>query len=133
MLRGRKADDWSNVKEVRKYTSKLIARAKESYYETLSRKLINPASGSKVFWSTFSKLVDSKKPLISPLLENRLFVSNFESKANLLNDYFITKCCVVETSSTLPQFVTDEIPTLQNCEMNRTKVFNHIRNLHSSK
>ena len=94
---------------------------------------MNPASGSKAFWPTFSKLVDTKKPQIAPLLENGYFVSNFECKANLLNDYFITQCCAVETSSTLPQLVANDIPNLQNCEINRTKVLNNSRNLDSSK
>jgi len=102
-----------------KINSKLIARVKEIHYQTLGRKLINSASGSNVFWSTFINLVDRKKPRILQLLENGLLFSSFESK--------------VETSSTLPQILADEIPTLQSCEINRIKVLNHIRNLDTSK
>ena len=51
----------------------------------------------------------------------------------LLNDYFSTQCSSVETSSTLPQFVANEVPAPQHCEINRAKVLHHTRNLDSSK
>ena len=51
----------------------------------------------------------------------------------MLNDYFSTQCSSVETSSTLPQFVANEVPALQHCEINRAKVLHHIRNPDSSK
>ena len=95
--------------------------------------MINPASGFKAVWSTFSKLFDSTKPHIPSLLENGSFLLDFESRTNLLDDYFSRKCCTVETSSALLQFVANDVPNLQNCEINKTKLLNHIRNFDSCK
>ena len=132
--RGRRVEDWENVKEVRKSTSKLIANAKENYYQKLGRKLSDPNTGTKAFWSSLKRLTGNKKhPSIPPILENGLFVVNFESKANVLNDYFVAQCCSAGTSSTIPNFVPNSVPALQHLDINRERVLKLIQALDSSK
>ena len=134
MQRGRRVADWENVKEVSKLTSKLIANAKENYYKTLGRKLSDPITGTKAFWSTLNRLTGNKKhPNIPPILENGLFVVNFETKANVLNDHFVAQCCPAGTSSILPSFVPSSIPVLQHLNVSRERVLNLIRALDSCK
>ena len=132
--RGRRVEDLGNVKEVRNLASKLIANAKENYYKKLGRKLLDHKTGTKTFWSSLNRLTGNKKhPSIPPLLENGLFVVNFENKANLLNDYFVAQCCSAGTSSIIPNFVQSSIPTLQHLDVNRERVLKLIQSLDSSK
>ena len=51
----------------------------------------------------------------------------------MLNYYFSTQCSSVEISSTLPQFVANEVLALQHYEINRVKVLHHIRKTDSIK
>ena len=77
---------------------------------TISRKkifLINlyrsPSQNSEQ--NILNKLIDKTKfTNIPPILENGLFVTNLEAKANLFNDYFVEQCCAIATGSTLPAF-----------------------------
>ena len=101
--RGRRVEDWENVKEVSKLTSKLIANGNENYYQTLGRQLPDPNTGKRAFRSSLNRLTSNKKhPHIPPILENGLFVVDFETKANVVNDYFVAQCCSAGTSIILP-------------------------------
>ena len=127
-------EDWENVKEVRKSTSKVTANAKETYYQKLGRKLSDANTGTKAFWSSLNRLTGNKKhPNIPPILENGLFVVNFETKANVLNDYFVAQCCSVGTSSILPNFVLSSIPALQHLDFTRERALKHIQSVNSCK
>ena len=88
--RERREEDWERVKNVRNATSKLIVQAKENYFLKLGRKLSDPNKGLKEYWSTLNRLINKKKTFnIPPLLENGLFLTNVQEKANVLNDYFV--------------------------------------------
>ena len=89
MKSGRRSEDWQLFKTVRNETSKLVIKAKEMYYRSLGRKSSDPSNGTKTFWSTMNRPIDKKKNInIPPLLENGLFVTNLEAKANIFNDFF---------------------------------------------
>ena len=50
-------------------------------------------------------LIDKKKFVnIPPILENGLFATNPEAKANLFATYFAGQCSAIETNSTFPAF-----------------------------
>ena len=87
MNSGRRLEDWQIFNTVRNETSRLVINAKDMYYRNLGRKLSDPSNGTKVVWSTMNRLIDQKKYInIPPLLENGLFVTNLEAKANILNE-----------------------------------------------
>ena len=68
----------------------------------LGRKSSDPKQGLKEYCSILSRLINKKRTLnIPPLLENGLFITNVQNKANVLNDYFVEQCCAVSTGSTL--------------------------------
>ena len=49
----------------------MIVNAKNKYYQNLGRKLSDPNMGSKKYWSTLTRMINSKKTCtIPPLLEN---------------------------------------------------------------
>ena len=132
--RGRRPQDWTYVKSVRNETSKMILNAKEEYFKRLGRKLSDPSEGIKSYWSTLNRLINKKKTLnIPPLLENGQFITNIQSKATILNDFFVEQCSAEQTGSTLPNIRPRCDTVLENVEIDRAKVLNLIRSLDASK
>ena len=132
--RGRNHDDWKTVKKLQAENSTKILDAKNSYYLTLGKKLSDPCIGNKKYWSVVNRMIQKKKFSNIPLLlENGLFVTNIDTKANLFNDYFVKQCCAITTESTLPSFLPRSAPRLQNLLIDREKVLRIIRALDSKK
>ena len=66
--------------------SDTISRRKEEYYIRLSKKLNNPCTRSKTYWSLLKSFRKGNKvPLIPPLLVNNKTVSDFSEKSKLFN------------------------------------------------
>ena len=133
--RGRRPDEWDNVRLIRNDTSKMITTAKDNYFASLGRKLSNPATGIKTYWSTLNKIVNKKKATnILPLLENGLFVTNFQNKAEIFNDYFVQQCSLSMNDSALPRsYITWCNNLLETIEIDVDKVLKIIRSLDRSK
>ena len=73
----------------------LISIRKEEYYNNLSKKLNNPNTSAKTYWSILKPFYKgTRAPLIPPLLVNNKIVSDLTEKANLFNDFF---CLLVYT------------------------------------
>ena len=84
----------------------MIINAKIDYYLDLGRKLSNNVTGAKSYWSLFNRLLNKKAASnIPPLIENGLFITNVEAKANIFNEFFIAQCREIETGSTIPTFI----------------------------
>ena len=62
--------------------------------------MANPETCSKTYWS--SVWHKAKVPLIPPILENGIFITDFTEKAQLFNDYFINQCTKIGTDDELP-------------------------------
>ena len=55
----------------------LIEKSKSNYYTNLSKKLSNPMTSSKSYWSVLETFLKNKKiPCIPPLLRNDKFITN---------------------------------------------------------
>ena len=105
--RGRRDQDMSYIKRVRNETSKIILNAKEEYFHRLGRKLSDPNEGIKHYWSILNRLISKKKTMnIPPLLENGLFITNAQAKANLLKQFYAKQCCNIQTGSSIHKFCT---------------------------
>ena len=79
-------------------------------------------------------IIDKKKTInIPPLLENGLFVTTLEAKANIFNEFFVQMCSETSTSSTLPSFTPRSRARLEGFAINREKVLRLIRSLDSKK
>ena len=132
--RGRSHEDWKTVKEIQAESSKKILDAKNSYYLKLGKKLSDPCIGIKEYWSVLNRMIQKKKfSKIPPLLENRLFVTNTDAKANIFNYHFVKQGCAITTGSTLPCFLPRRAPRLQSLEIDQEKVLRIIRALDSNK
>ena len=134
VIRGRNQEDWKTVKEIQAENSKKIFDAKNSYYLKLGKKLSDPRIGIKEYWSVLNRMIQKKKfSNIPPLLENGLFVTNIDTKANIFNDYFVKQCCAITTGSTLPSFLPRSAPRLHSLVIDRGKVLRIIHALDSKK
>ena len=113
----------------------MITTAKENYFASLGRKLSNPAIGIKTYWSTFNKIVNKKKATNIPsFLENGLFVTNFQNKAEILNDYFVRQCSLNMNDSLLPRsYITRCNNFLETTEIDADKILKIIRSLDCNK
>ena len=84
--RGCKAEEWGQVKTLRQNTSQMITSAKEKYFLKLGQKLSDPANGVKAYWSSLNKIINQNKVTsIPPLLKNGVFVTNYQTKADVFN------------------------------------------------
>ena len=81
----------------------MIDEAKCNYFRQAGKTLANPGCNSKTDWTLINTVLNEVKiPLIPPLLENGLFVSDFTKKAQISNDYFILQCTSIDTGSEIP-------------------------------
>ena len=101
--RGRKPDDWTRVKQIKTDTAKMITDAKNKNYTDLGKRLCDPSVGIKTYWRTLHKIINKKQAMnIPPILLNGVFITNFQNKANLFNDFFVQQCSVLRNNSALP-------------------------------
>ena len=83
--------------------SDLIYEKKNDYYNALAKKLSDPKTSSKTYWSILKTFYNTKKvPIIPPILiENKLETDSLK-KANYFNKFFASKCTPLSNSSSLP-------------------------------
>ena len=134
VIRGRNPAEREHVRGVQNITNKLIKHAKQNYFQRLGDKLSNPATGQKPFWTSFKRIINKKKYTnIPPLIEGSHFVSKFQQKSNIFNDYFAKQCKLLENTSTLPQMGKRTHLTISAIEITETQIVNIISSLNSKK
>ena len=132
--RGHKPDEWEYVRSTRNEISKIITDGKENYFACLGRKLSDPSVEIKTYWSTLNKIVNKKKTTnIPPLLENGLFVINFQAKADMFNEFFVQQCSFNVNDSTLPNPISLCNVFLKVIEIDKKKLLKNIRALDCNK
>ena len=63
--------------------------SKERYYSRLSRKLMEPSTNPKTYWSVLKPFHNNKKiPCLLPIFHENRFVTNFKEKAKFFNSFF---------------------------------------------
>ena len=115
--------------------SDMISIRKEEYYVHLSKKLNNPSTRSKTYWSILKSFYKANKvPLIPPLLVNNKIVSDFTEKANLFNICSSSQCTHISNNSVLPSseyFITDK--RFITIKFNNDDILKIFRNLNVNK
>ena len=115
-------------------SSKIIEDAKSQYFTKMGKTLSNPETGQKTYWSLINKILNKTKiPVIPPLLENDIFVLDFESKAQIFNDYFVLQCTTIDTGSEVPGQLLSNSPPLTEFAISDEKILNIIRSLNPNK
>ena len=81
----------------------LIEESKEKYYVRLSKKLLDPQTSPKSYWSILKTFLNNKKiPCIPPLLHQDKFIIDFKDKAEMFNNFFADQCSILRNKSELP-------------------------------
>ena len=81
----------------------LVEDARHKYFTNIDCVLSDPETGSKKYWSLINKTLSKTKiPVIPPLLENDIFVQDFTTKAQMLNNHFLHQCTALDTGSEIP-------------------------------
>ena len=114
--------------------AKLIEDVKEKYITKIGRTLSKPETGKKLCWSLINKILNKAKiPIIPPLIENDKFVLDFNTKADVFNDYFTQQCTTIDTGSKLPPPSVPNTSLLTGFSISDDKILNIIRSLNPNK
>ena len=71
----------------------------------------------------------AKIPIIPPLLENGIFVTDFIEKAQLFNDYFILQCTTIDTGSVIPEYAPGTTTLMNDFVISEEKILKIMRSL----
>ena len=114
--------------------AKMIEDPKQNYLRKTGQTLANPGTSRKTYWSLINTLLNKAKiPIIPPLLENGLFITDFTEKAQLFNDYFIIQCTTIDTGSDLPRNIPIPTSLISDLNISEEKILNIIRSLNPNK
>ena len=81
----------------------LIEANKEKYYSRISKRMMNPLTSTKTYWSILKSFLNNKKiSCIPPLFCQNKYITKFNGKAELLNNFFADQCSLINNSSKLP-------------------------------
>ena len=123
--------DFAKLEDLHNEIDNLISKSKKEYYQNINRKLHDPLTGSKIYWSIKRTFFNGKKvPATPPLLFHGAFVSNFQKKENIFNSFFAKQCILVSNSSVLTSeftYVTEEY--IQSITFSGSDVIKIIRAL----
>ena len=98
--------------------SQLFEKSKDEYYYRLGKRLNDPSTSAKSYWTILKTFYNKRKiPLIPPLLVNNSFVTDFKEKANLFNEFFCKQCTPVANDSTLPTLLETPNEALSSLEI----------------
>ena len=130
--RGKNSCDWCKVKTIRNEASRMMANAKNKYYDKLGRMLSDPNIGK--YWPTLARLINNKKTCnIPPLVENGLFITDPTNIARIVNEHFFQKCSVLQNTSSLPTFLPRIGNRIEHISIQKDKVLKWIRVLDTKK
>ena len=78
----------------------MVVEAKERYTNKLRKRLDDPSTMPKAYWSILNTLLNNKKiPNIPPLNVNGKIIFKFKKKAELFNSYFASQLTIQLTST----------------------------------
>ena len=114
--------------------TKMIEDAKQNYLRKTGQTLANPGTSRKTYWTLINTVLNKAKiPIIPPLLENGLFITDFTEKAQLFNDYFILQCTTIDTGSEIPQDPPEKSTLIEDFCISEEKILKIIRSLNPNK
>ena len=102
---GQRESDRDKVLEKSAECTREILEAKRQYVLKMASKLEDAFRVPKTYCTIINHLLYNKKiPAIPPLLVDGNFVSDFNKKVNLFNNFFESICTPIKNASTLPYF-----------------------------
>ena len=112
-----------------------IHTAKQRYFKKISKKLFDPLTSTKCYWSLLKTILNEKKvPCIPSIFHNNKYVTNFKEKSEIFNSFFANQCSLIPNNSILPselKLLTER--TLTSCDFSETDILQIINNQDSNK
>ena len=134
MRNGQPEEKREGIQKMISEGSRLIEDAKRNYFLKAGKTLASPGTSSKTYWSLINTVLNKAKiPIIPPLLENGLFITDFTEKAQLFNDYFILQCTTIDTGSEIPQQTPATTTLINDFVISEEKILKIIRALNPNK
>ena len=131
---GRPDDKLEGIQRMIAEGARLIEEAKRNYFFKAGKTLANPGTSSKTYWTLVNTVLNKAKiPMIPPLLENGLFVTDFTEKAQIFNDFFILQCTTIDTGSEIPQDIPLTTTLINDFAISDEKILNILRSLNPNK
>ena len=128
--KGQPDDKLESMQKMVSEGSKMVEDAKRNYFLKVGKALANPETCSKTYWSLINTVLNKAKvPLIPPILENGIFITDFTEKAQLFNDYFILQCTTIGTDSEIPRDSPVTAPLINDFIISEDRILNIIRSL----
>ena len=108
--------------------------SQQKYLTDQGIKLSNPNTDIKTYWAILKSFLNKVKiPCIPPILYNNIFITDFQEKARLFNDFFAKQCTILDTGSVLPPFVLLTDKLLSDVVFNEQDILDIIRSLDQNK
>ena len=80
----------------------VIESNEQKLHSRLSKKVVDPMTSTKSYWSTLKMFLNNKKiPCIPPLKHQNKYVTDFKEKAEIFNSFFAEQCSLMNNSSKL--------------------------------
>ena len=99
--------------------------------------MCDPARGVKAYWETINKILNKKKEKVTcipPLIENDIFLTNFQDKGATFNDLFIKQCSFTDNEGQIPESLRSRTQSkLRHIEIPLEKIVQLINQLDSKK
>ena len=103
---GKTAIDYQKLHDIGSEISQMISKRKKEYYDQLSKKLNDPLTSSKTYWSMLKTFYSGTKiPLIPPIIIDNKVIRNFREKANVFNIFLALQCMAIVNDSILPSTI----------------------------
>ena len=83
--------------------SSLISNLKNKYYSKVAKKLLDPSTSPKRYWSILKTFLNNKKiPVIVPIFHDDKFITDFKQKAEIFNSHFSKQFTPLINNSKIP-------------------------------
>ena len=93
---------FDKVKCLQNELDSIIESNKQKYYPRLSKKVVDPMTSIKSYWSTLKMFLNNKKiPRIPPLKHQNKIETDLREKMEIFNS-FAEQCSLMNNSSKLP-------------------------------
>ena len=88
---------FNKVKYLQNELKSLIEANKEKYYSRILKRMINPLTSTKTYWSILKSFLNNKKiPCIPPLFHQNRYITKYKDKTELFNNFFANQCSLIK-------------------------------------
>ena len=102
--------DYITLQNVIAEVSELVCKTKDDYYKQLARKLTNPKTSCKTYWSTLKAFYNGwKVPLIPLLVINNKLEADFKRKSDHFSNFFDSKCTPLKNDRVLATLLEHQL------------------------